>query len=68
MASAGVLPDVVWANRILSNDGYVWELRSCSGPGMVEGFVFIVHDNDYFDNTGFVYDGIGPDDPGLGTR
>ncbi|MBM4088362.1 MAG: hypothetical protein FJ276_02875 [Planctomycetes bacterium] len=35
--------------------------------GMTEGFVN-VHDNDYFDNTGFVYDGIGPDDPGRGTK
>ena len=35
--------------------------------GMIEGFVN-VHDNDYFDNTGFVYDGIGPDDPGRGTK
>ena len=35
--------------------------------GMIEGFVN-VHDNDYFDNTGFVYDGIGPGDPGRGTE
>ena len=35
--------------------------------GMIEGFVN-VHDNDYFDNTGFVYDGIGPGDPGRGTK
>jgi hypothetical protein len=35
--------------------------------GMIEGFVN-VQDNDYFDNTGFVYDGIGPDDPGRGTK
>ena len=35
--------------------------------GLIEGFVN-VHDNDYFDSTGFVYDGIGPDDPGRGTK
>ncbi len=35
--------------------------------GMIEGFVN-VQDNDYFDNTGFVYDGIGPDDRGRGTK
>jgi hypothetical protein len=35
--------------------------------GMVEGFVNI-HDNDFFDNTGFVYDGIGAGDPGPRTK
>lgn len=35
--------------------------------GMIEGFVN-VHDNDYFDHTGFVYDGIGFGDPGRGTK
>lgn len=35
--------------------------------GMMEGFAN-VHDNDFFDNTGFVYDGIGPYDPGRGTK
>ena len=35
--------------------------------GMMEGFID-VRDNDVFDNTGFVYDGIGPDDPGRGTK
>jgi hypothetical protein len=34
--------------------------------GMVEGFVD-PKDNDFFDNTGFIYDGVGPDDPGRGT-
>jgi len=35
--------------------------------GMKEGFKDI-RDNDFFDNTGFIYDGIGPDDPGAGVR
>lgn len=35
--------------------------------GMVEGFGE-TGDNDFFDNTGFVYDGKGPDDPGRGVR
>ena len=35
--------------------------------GMMEGFGD-PSDNDFFDNTGFVYDGIGPSDPGGGTR
>jgi hypothetical protein len=35
--------------------------------GMREGFMD-VEDNDFFDNTGFVYDGIGPDDPGKGVK
>lgn len=35
--------------------------------GMMEGFKDI-GDNDFFDNTGFVYDGIGPNDPGRGTK
>lgn len=35
--------------------------------GMQEGFQTIT-DNDYFDNTGFIYDGIGPGDPGRGTK
>lgn len=35
--------------------------------GMEEGFM-APDDNDFFDNTGFVYDGLGPGDPGKGTR
>lgn len=35
--------------------------------GMEEGFIN-ERDNDFFDNTGFVYDGIGPNDPGKGTK
>lgn len=35
--------------------------------GMIEGFGN-VRDNDYFDNTGFVYDGIGPDDAGRAAK
>ena len=35
--------------------------------GMIEGFGD-PEDNDFFDNTGFVYDGIGPRDPGRGTK
>lgn len=35
--------------------------------GMMEGFGE-PRDNDFFDNTGFIYDGIGPDDSGRGTK
>jgi hypothetical protein len=35
--------------------------------GMKEGFIN-VQDNDFFDNTGFIYDGIGSDDPGDGVK
>ena len=35
--------------------------------GMKEGFRSI-NDNDFFDNTGFIYDGTGPNDPGNGTK
>ncbi|HDZ85223.1 MAG TPA: hypothetical protein ENH35_01575 [Candidatus Moranbacteria bacterium] len=35
--------------------------------GMKEGFGNI-NDNDFFDNTGFIYDGIGPNDPGNGIK
>jgi len=35
--------------------------------GMMEGFSD-VNDNDFFDNTGFIYDGVGPGDPGRGVR
>lgn len=35
--------------------------------GMMEGFGN-VYDNDFFDNTGFIYDGIGVDDPGRGVK
>ena len=33
--------------------------------GLIEGFKY---DNGYFDHTGFIYDGIGAGDPGLGVR
>lgn len=35
--------------------------------GMKEGFIDI-RDNDFFDNTGFIYDGIGSQDPGDGVK
>ncbi len=35
--------------------------------GMIEGFQDS-NDNDFFDNTGFVYDGIGVNDPGRGVK
>ncbi len=35
--------------------------------GMKEGFQNI-NDNDFFDNTGFIYDGIGFNDPGKGVK
>ena len=35
--------------------------------GMIEGFID-VRDNDFFDNTALVYDGLGPDDPGRGMK
>jgi len=35
--------------------------------GLREGFGN-PQDNDFFDNTGLIYDGIGPDDPGKGVR
>ena len=35
--------------------------------GMVEGYSD-PNDNDFFDNTGLVYDGIGPQDPGKGVK
>ncbi|MBU1105746.1 MAG: hypothetical protein KKB51_03675 [Candidatus Riflebacteria bacterium] len=35
--------------------------------GMKEGFIN-ENDNDFFDNTGFIYDGNGPNDPGEGTK
>jgi len=35
--------------------------------GMMEGYAN-PYDNDFFDNTGFVYNGIGPNDPGKGTK
>ena len=35
--------------------------------GMMEGFVD-TEDNDFFDNTGLVYDGIGVEDPGKGVK
>jgi len=33
--------------------------------GLIEGFK---HDGGYFDHTGLIYDGRGPDDPGLGVK
>ncbi|NOZ96125.1 MAG: hypothetical protein GXP47_15510 [Acidobacteria bacterium] len=33
--------------------------------GLIEGFK---HDDGYFDHTGLIYDGLGPDDPGLGVK
>lgn len=35
--------------------------------GMIEGFME-VNDNDYFDNTGFIFDGIGKHDKGRGVK
>ena len=35
--------------------------------GMKEGFMN-ENDNEFFDNTGFIYDGIGPNDPGRGVK
>jgi len=35
--------------------------------GIEEGFQD-TNDNDFFDNTGFIYDGIGPNDPGRGAK
>jgi len=33
--------------------------------GLIEGFK---HDDGYFDHTGLIYDGMGPDDPGMGVK